>query len=170
MRGRRALALAAATILAACSLEPRESREEAFRGADEAVAPRGATLREVIHSEKVASLPVFSPAVRAGGFIFLSGAIGVAEGTLELVEGGVEAEARQTMENIGDVLAAAGATFDDVVKCTVFLADMADYAAVNAVYAEYFPSDPPARSAVAGSGLALGARVEIECLALDRAG
>ena len=69
------------------------------------------------------------------------------------------------MDNIITVLDAAGATLEDLVKCTVFLADIDDYAAMNAVYVEYFPSDPPARSAVAGGGLALGALVEIECIA-----
>jgi 2-iminobutanoate/2-iminopropanoate deaminase len=69
------------------------------------------------------------------------------------------------MQNIIAVLDAAGATLLDVIKCTVFLADIDDYAAVNEAYVQYFPTDPPARSAVAGSGLALGARVEIECIA-----
>jgi len=69
------------------------------------------------------------------------------------------------MENIRTVLTAAGTNFAHVVKCTVFLVDIADYAAMNEVYASYFPASPPARSTVAGSGLALGARVEIECIA-----
>ncbi|MDH5590509.1 MAG: RidA family protein, partial [Gemmatimonadota bacterium] len=73
-----------------------------------------------------------------------------------------------TMENIRTVLAAADLTLDDLVKCTVFLADIADYAAMNQVYLEFFPADPPARSAMAGSGLALGARVEVECIAAAR--
>ena len=75
-------------------------------------------------------------------------------------------QTRQTLENIKTVLAAAGSSLERVVKCTVFLIDMRDYAAMNAVYAEYFPKDPPARSTVAGTGLALGARVEIECIAM----
>lgn len=121
---------------------------------------------EFLEVEGVLSLPVFSSAVRAGDFLFLSGMIGTVGNTRTLAEGGAAGEARQTMENIRLVLDAAGASFEDVVKCTVFLADIGDYAAVNEVYAEYFPSRPPARSAVAGSGIALGARVEIECLAL----
>ena len=107
----------------------------------------------------------FSSAVRAGNMLYLSGQIGTVPGTTELVEGGVTAETRQTMENIRTVLEHAGSSLDRVVKCTVFLVDMADYQAVNAVYREFFPTDPPARSAIAGSGLALGAKVEIECLA-----
>ncbi len=127
-------------------------------------APAG-PHREVIRSDRVTSLPVFSPAIRSGDFIFLSGQIGVKPGTMEVVPGGVGPETRQAMENIRTVLGAAGADLDDVVKCTIFLADMRDYQAMNAVYAQYFPKDPPARSAMAGSGLALGARVEIECIA-----
>jgi 2-iminobutanoate/2-iminopropanoate deaminase len=75
-------------------------------------------------------------------------------------------ETRQTLENIKRVLEHAGSSMDRVVKCTVFLQDIADYAAMNEVYATFFPEDPPARSTVAGSGLALGARVEIECMAV----
>lgn len=111
----------------------------------------------------------FSSAVRVGNLLFLSGQIGVKPGTRELVPGGIEAETRQTMENIKRVLAYAGSSLDRVVKCTIFLADMADYAAMNAVYATFFPKDPPARSAMGASGLAFNAAVEIECIALARA-
>jgi reactive intermediate/imine deaminase len=107
----------------------------------------------------------FSSAVRVGHVLYLSGQVGVLPGTLELIDGGVAAEARQTMENIRTVLEHAGSALDRVVKCTVFLADIEDYQAVNDVYRGFFPGTPPARSAVAGSGLALGARVEIECIA-----
>ena len=82
-----------------------------------------------------------------------------------LIAGGIEAEARQTLENIKAVLAKSGATMDDIVKCTVMMADMREWAAMNAVYATYFPTHKPARSSFGTSGLALGARVEIECLA-----
>ena len=108
----------------------------------------------------------FSSAVRVGDMLYLSGQIGTLPGSTELVVGGAAAEARQTLENIDAVLQYAGSDFDHVVKCTVFLVDIADYAEVNAVYAEFFAGEPPARSAVAGTGLALGARVEIECMAL----
>jgi reactive intermediate/imine deaminase len=122
--------------------------------------------REVIRVPgSLEGLP-FSSAVRVGNTLYLSGQIGTLPGTRELAPGGVAAETRQTLENIKRVLAHAGSSLDRVVKCTVFLTDIADYQAVNAVYQEYFPVDPPARSAMAGSGLALGAKVEIECLAL----
>lgn len=127
----------------------------------------GAQQKEVLQVPgAVAGLP-FSPAVRVGDVIYLSGQIGNRIGTRELVPGGIAAETRQTLENIGTVLQSAGSSLDRVFKCTVFLADIGDYAAMNEVYAGFFPKDPPARSTVAGSGLALGARVEIECMALS---
>ena len=112
----------------------------------------------------VAGLP-FSPAVRVGNMLYLSGQIGNTPGTRQLADSGIAGQTKQAFENIKTVLQAAGSSLERVVKCTVFLADIKDYAAMNAVYATYFPKDPPARSTVAGSGLALGARVEIECLA-----
>ena len=107
----------------------------------------------------------FSQAVEAGGFVFLSGQIGTRPGSDELIEGGIEAEARQTMDNIGAALQGLGLSFDDVVKCTVMIDDMADWPAFNAVYASYFEGDFPARSAFGADGLALGAAVEVECIA-----
>lgn len=123
--------------------------------APEVIAPAGARLGD---------LP-FSPGVRAGDFIFLSGALGTRPGTTELVSRDVAEQTRQTLANLETVLGAAGAGLEDVVKCTVFLVDMADYAAMNAAYASAWPGPPPARSTVAGTGLALGAKVEIECIA-----
>ena len=125
---------------------------------------------EHIVPDGVARLPVFTPAVRVGDLVFLSGAIGtVPGGELRLVEGGIAPETRATMENIRVILAAAGLGFEDLVKCTIFLADIADYAAMNEVYLSYFEGiEPPARSAMAASGLALDARVEIECIARGR--
>jgi reactive intermediate/imine deaminase len=114
---------------------------------------------------KAAGLP-FSLAVRVGDVLYLSGALGNVPGKLELVPGGLEAETRQTMANIGAVLKANGLTLDDVFKCTVMLADMTEWAAFNRVYLSYFKPDRlPARSAFGARGLALGARVELECLA-----
>jgi reactive intermediate/imine deaminase len=108
----------------------------------------------------------FSPAVRVGDLLFLSGQIGNRPGTRELIPGGIQAETRQTMENIKTILEYAGSSLDRVVKCTVFLADFGDWPAMNEVYASFFPKDPPARSALGSNGLALGAAVEIECIAL----
>jgi reactive intermediate/imine deaminase len=112
----------------------------------------------------VEGLP-FSPVVKVGNVLYLSGQLGNVPGTRQLVDTGVAGQTRQTLENIKALLSAAGSNMDRVFKCTVFLANIADYAAMNAVYATYFAKEPPARSTVAGSGLALGARVEIECIA-----
>lgn len=110
----------------------------------------------------------FSTAVRVGNVLYLSGQIGNVPGSRQLADTGVAGQTRQTLENIKAVLALAGSALERVFKCTVFLSDIRDYGAMNAVYAKYFPKEPPARSTVAGSGLALGARVEIECLATVR--
>lgn len=107
----------------------------------------------------------FSPVVKVGNVLYLSGQLGNVPGTRQMADTGIAGQTRQTMENIKALLVAVGSGLDRVFKCTVFLANIADYAAMNAVYATYFPKDPPARSTVAGSGLALGARVEIECIA-----
>lgn len=108
----------------------------------------------------------FSTATRVGNVLYLSGQIGVLPGTRQLVDTGVAKQTQQTLENIKAVLVHAGSSMERVFKCTVFLVNIADFAKMNEVYATYFPKDPPARSTVAGSGLALGARVEIECLAV----
>jgi 2-iminobutanoate/2-iminopropanoate deaminase len=108
----------------------------------------------------------FSEAVRAGDLLFLSGMLGIRPGTAELVPGGIGPETRQTLELIREAVKRHGSSMDRVVKCTVFLADMAEWAAMNEVYVEFFPTNRPARSALGASGLALGARVEIECIAV----
>jgi reactive intermediate/imine deaminase len=106
--------------------------------------------------------------VRVGETIYLSGMLGsTAEG---LVPGGVAAETRQALTNIKAALEKSGTTMDDVVKCTVFLADMAEWGAMNEVYTTFFPKNKPARSAVGVNGLARSARVEIECVAVRGAG
>lgn len=107
----------------------------------------------------------FSSAVRVDSTLYLSGNLGNLPGTVELAEGGIQGETRQTMENIKTVLEQFGSSMDEVVKCTVFLADMAEWGAMNEVYKTYF-TNPPARSALGANGLALGARVEIECIAV----
>ena len=107
----------------------------------------------------------FSDAVRVGHLLFLSGQIGNVTGTTELVPGGIQAEARQTMEKIKTILEANGSSLDRVVKATVMLADISEWPAFNEVYVTYFPGNKPARSAFAGSGLAFGARCEVEVIA-----
>ncbi len=107
----------------------------------------------------------FSSAVRVDNTLYLSGNIGNIPGTLDLAEGGIQGETQQTMENISAVLEQFGSSLDNVVKCTVFLADIAEWGAMNEVYRTFF-KNPPARSALGASGLALGARVEIECIAV----
>ncbi len=127
--------------------------------------PLAAQERQVLHGPgEVRGLP-FSSAVRVGNMLYLSGQVGNVPGTRQLADTGIAGQTVQALENIKAVLASAGSSLERAVKCTVFLADIKDYAAMNTVYATYFPKDPPARSTVAGSGLALGARVEIECIA-----
>lgn len=109
----------------------------------------------------------FSPAVRANGFVFLAGQLGT-DATGQLVAGGIGPQTRQTLENIRTLLARAGSSLDRVVKCTVFLADMSEWPAMNEVYTTFFsPGRYPARTAAGASGLALNARVEIECIAAE---
>jgi reactive intermediate/imine deaminase len=108
----------------------------------------------------------FSEAVRIGDLIILSGMVGNRPGTLELVPGGMEAEARQALENVRTVLAASGASPRDVVKCTVMLDDIGQWGVFNQVYSEFFGGHRPARSAFGADGLALGAALELECMAL----
>jgi len=107
----------------------------------------------------------FSPAVRVGDLLYLSGQVGT-DSSGSLVAGGVEPETRQALENIRDVLARTGSSMDRVVKCTVMMADMKEWPAMNGVYATFFPTHRPARSAFGTTGLALNARLEIECIAV----
>jgi reactive intermediate/imine deaminase len=108
---------------------------------------------------------VFSPAVRVGNVLYLSGQIGT-DTANRLVAGGLQAEARQALNNIKSTLEKYGSSLDRVVKCTVFLADIKDYNDFNEIYVSYFRARKPARSALAATGLALGARVEIECIGI----
>ena len=107
----------------------------------------------------------FSKAVEANGFVFLAGQIGDAPGSNGPVPGGIEAETRAMLENVGRLLRAVGLDYADVVKCTVYLTDIAEFHAMNTVYREFFQADLPTRATVAVTALALGAKVEIEVLA-----
>ncbi len=115
------------------------------------------------HEPKKAGAP-FSDAVQVGNLFFLSGQIGMDHATRTLVEGGIKAETRQTLENIKAVLEHHNMTMDNVVKCTVILSDINDFSAFNEVYRSYFPKKP-ARTTFAAKGLALGSKIEIECIA-----
>lgn len=113
-----------------------------------------------------AAIGPYSQAVKSGGTVYLSGQLGMNPATGELVSADVKEQTAQALSNMKAVLAAAGATVDNVVKTTVFLTDMADFQAVNAVYAETFASNAPARSCVAVAALPKGARVEVEAIAV----
>lgn len=107
----------------------------------------------------------FSDAVRLGQTLYVSGQIGNRPGTLHLVPGGIAAESRQALQNMQAVLEQCGSSLAQVVKCTIFLADMSEWPAFNRVYREFFNTPLPARSALGANGLALDARVELECIA-----
>jgi 2-iminobutanoate/2-iminopropanoate deaminase len=124
-------------------------------------------VREIIKTEGApAAIGPYSQAVRAGGFIFASGQIPFDPRTGSMVEGGISEQTEQVMRNLSAVLEAAGTDFGSVVKTTVFLADMNDFAAMNEVYGRYFKENPPARATVQAARLPRDARVEIEVIAL----
>jgi 2-iminobutanoate/2-iminopropanoate deaminase len=133
-----------------------------------AACGRDKASRDVEHFAMESTRPLpFSAAVRVGDLLFLSGQLGTDSST-KLVPGGIEPETRQALDNVRAVLARAGATMDDLVKCTAMLADMSEWGAMNAEYVKHFQGAPPARSAFGTTGLALGGRVEIECIARVR--
>lgn len=122
--------------------------------------------RESVQSDAApAPIGPYSQAVRSGKTIYCSGQIALDPASGDLIEGDVSAQAEQVMKNLGAVLAAANCDYGDVVKTTIFLIDMNDFAAVNAVYGRYFNASKPARSTVAVAGLPRGARVEIDAIA-----
>ena len=121
---------------------------------------------EYLNSAQTKSLNLpFSEAVRVGNMLYLSGQLGLVPGTSDLAPGGIEAETRQVMENIKSILERYGSSMDKIVKCTVMIADIAEWPAFNEVYVTYFPGPKPARSAFGAAGLALNGRVEVECWA-----
>jgi 2-iminobutanoate/2-iminopropanoate deaminase len=129
-----------------------------------AAAPEADRPRRVV-VDGVGRLPAFSHAVVAGDMIFVSGMLGTAPGGTELVPGGVGPQTAQALRNVEAILAAEGATLRDVAKCTVYLASMDDYAAMNEAYIPFFAGSPPARATVAVAGLARGAALELDCVA-----
>jgi 2-iminobutanoate/2-iminopropanoate deaminase len=124
------------------------------------------TLRQIISTDRgPKAIGPYSQAVRAGDFVFVSGQIALDPSTGQLVPGDVRAQARRVLENLKGIVEAAGATLARVVKTTVFLKDMNDFAAMNEVYAEFFQADPPARATVEAARLPRDVRVEIEVIA-----
>ncbi|UFS68954.1 RidA family protein [Geomonas sp. RF6] len=122
--------------------------------------------KEIVSTDQAPkAIGPYSQGVKAGGFLFLSGSIALDPATGEMRQG-IEAETEQVMKNIGAILAESGLTFADVVKTTIFLTDMANFATVNGIYGEYFKENPPARSTVEVKGLPRGATVEIEVIAV----
>lgn len=126
-------------------------------------------MRSAIRTTQApAAIGPYSQAIRSGDFLFLSGQIPLDPATGNIVEGDITAQTRRVMENISAVLAAAGAGFADIVKTTIFLVDLGDFAAVNAVYGPHFASEPPARSTIQVARLPRDSRVEIEVIARVR--
>lgn len=125
-----------------------------------------AKKKVIATDEAPAAVGPYSQGIRAGNLVFTAGQLGMDPASGELVAGGVEAQARQSLTNLQAVLEAAGSSLDQALKVTVFLDDINDFAAVNGVYAEFFTQDPPARSAVQVAALPLGGLVEIEAIAL----
>ncbi len=124
--------------------------------------------RTVIHTDSAPkAIGPYSQAIRAGDLIFAAGQTPIDPATGNLVEGEIETQTCRVLDNIKAVLAAAGSGLDKVVKTTVFMTNLGDFARMNAVYAEYFPANPPARSTVQVSALPKGAMVEIECVAIS---
>jgi len=124
--------------------------------------------RQVIHTDHAPkAIGPYSQAIRAGDFVFCAGQAGLDPATGNLVSGGIEAETRRVLQNLAAVLEAAGTSLNRAVKTTVFLTNMNDFAKMNAIYAEFFPANPPARSTVQVSRLPKDACVEIEVIALS---
>jgi 2-iminobutanoate/2-iminopropanoate deaminase len=121
-----------------------------------------------VNAEGLARLPAFSHAVVAGDFIYVSGTLGMKPNSMDLVEGGIGPETTQALRHIESILEACGASLDDVVKVSVFLADMGTFADMNEAYLRVMGSDPPARITVGRADLAFKAAVEIDCIAYKR--
>ena len=124
-------------------------------------------MKNVIHTDKAPkAIGPYSQAIKTDSMVYTAGQVGIDPATGDLVSGGIEEQTRQVLKNLQNVLAASGSNLEKVVKTTVFLNDMNDFAKMNAIYAESFPENPPARSTVAVAALPKGALVEIEVVAL----
>ena len=126
-------------------------------------------MKKIIHTDKAPkAVGPYSQAVESNGMLFISGQIPVNPQSGKIVDGGIEAQTRQVMENIGAILEEAGYTYKDVIKSTCLLENMDNFAAMNAIYAEYYPENPPARAAFGVVKLPLGVMVEIETIAVKQ--
>jgi len=123
-------------------------------------------MRKIETGKTPAAIGPYSQGILAGNLLFTSGQIPLDPATGTMVAGGIRAETKQVFENLKAVLEAGGASLKDVVKTTVFLTDLSEFASMNEIYAAYFPSEPPARSTVGVAALPRGARVEIEAVAM----
>jgi 2-iminobutanoate/2-iminopropanoate deaminase len=131
------------------------------------IEAKGILMNEIISTDKApGAIGPYSQAIKAGNMVFCSGQIPIDITTGEFVSDNVAEQTEQVLKNLAEVLAAAGATLNDVVKTGVFLADMNDFAEMNEVYARHFVDNKPARATVAAAGLPRGARVEIDCIAV----
>jgi 2-iminobutanoate/2-iminopropanoate deaminase len=131
------------------------------------VHQEGKAVKTIVQTDKApAAIGPYSQAVKAGGFVFLSGQVALDPASGQVVEGDVRAQTERVLKNLQAVLAAAGSSLAAVVKTTVFLADMNDFAAMNEVYGRFFPSDPPARATVQAARLPKDVQVEIDLIAL----
>jgi 2-iminobutanoate/2-iminopropanoate deaminase len=119
----------------------------------------------IVTSQAPGAVGPYSQAVQASGFVFTAGQLGIVPGTTDFAGPDIESQTRQALENLSAVLQAGGSALSNAVKITVFLVDMEEFARMNAIYAEFFPANPPARSAVQAAALPLGGRVEIEAVA-----
>jgi 2-iminobutanoate/2-iminopropanoate deaminase len=134
-------------------------------GSTRALAQGGPT-KQVINPPNARPGGVLSAAVRVGDIVFLSGSLGTKPGGGGLADGGIEGQTRQALENIKASATLAGVTMADIAKCSVFLTDVQNFQAMNGVYREFFPTEPPARTTVGVAGLVVpGALIEVECIA-----
>jgi 2-iminobutanoate/2-iminopropanoate deaminase len=134
-----------------------------------AAAQENESLKKEIRTDKAPqAIGPYSQGIAAGGFVFCSGQIPIDPATGKIVEGGIEEQTRRVIKNLAAVLEAAGSSLDRVVKCTVMIADLNDFAAMNKIYAEYFKTPAPARATFEVSSLAMNARIEIDCIAVKR--
>ncbi|PSC75989.1 translational inhibitor [Micractinium conductrix] len=156
----------AARLTAAVPQRSLQPRRLAVVGQRRAMSVQAAA-REVVSTDKApGAVGPYSQAIKANGMVYISGQVGLVPGTKDFAGDTVEAQTEQVMANLGAIVEASGSSWEKVVKTTILLSDMSDFAAVNAIYGRFFPANPPARATFAVKGLPLGALVEIEATAL----